>query len=445
MQDKKTTELTGGDWLTIRRHGSWHKAYDQEGIKLYLEANLLDDILFSTYKADLTEALILQFCVTDFFKENNYEITRIVEIGNDGEYIPKFKNIEYEQKKFKNCLQTGSYLFQNKEGAKFILTIEPYQEWVSFSVASLKSKEPSSQTVLEQLRTYAEKHNFLKGKKIDAECNFIYFDTTYTWDDLILAESVKTDIRRNLSNLVSCREIYRLNNLVVKRGLIFSGPPGTGKSLLGKILCHTTDWTFVWVTPKHLVRSSDVSKVVSMCRNLAPAILFLEDIDLYGKSRSDNSNAALLGEVMNQLDGIQENKDIITIGTTNDAKVLEEALLDRPGRFDKVIELDKPNKECRIAMVKRFTSTLNIDKLDWEKLGEFTNNLTGAHIKELVNFAVLLAIDDQSYDENKKLILKEIYFKQSLRSVKKKDFSRASSVTGFGKDACSPAPVDWDW
>jgi ATP-dependent 26S proteasome regulatory subunit len=185
----------------------------------------------------------------------------------------------------------------------------------------------------------------------------------------------------------------------------------------------------VWVTPKHIGKPDDIAKIVSVCRDLSPTILFLEDVDLFSGDRGGNSDNSVLGELMNQLDGIQENTDIITIATTNRAEVIEKALIDRPGRFDKVIEFSIPDESIRAKLLKYFIKDLHLDaEVDITVLSKLTNGLAGAHIRELVNLAVLTAIDEGSFDNNKLIHLKRSHFRVALASVKKKDFSKL----GFG-------------
>ena len=174
---------------------------------------------------------------------------------------------------------------------------------------------------------------FLKGKKIDPNCNFVKFNRKFTWDDLILAEKTKIEIQMNLKNLIEYSEIYKSNGLSVRRGLILSGPPGVGKTVLAKILCNQIDWTFLWCTSKNLENAKRVSQIVNLARDLSPTVLFLEDIDLFGGSRESNHNPMMLGEILNCLDGLEENTDIIVIGSTNNKDVLEAALVSSSRSF----------------------------------------------------------------------------------------------------------------
>lgn len=424
MTEKLTGDFNEKDWLEVFRRGEWHSDFEQATQREYLGVSSIGDIVVTENATSVAQSIVLRYVLDDFLKENNYTVNRVVCLGHDGEYAPSYSNVEYAPNKHKSCLNVGAMLIQRGD-LKFIFILEPIHEAFMFRALGRKDGSVSTKDLMDAFIEYGKQHNFLKGKKIDAECNFIKFDREYTWDDLILTDDLKDDIRRNLKNVIGNRDIYKKNNLTIKRGLIFSGPPGCGKSTLGKVLCTTIDWTFVWVTPKHLIYPKHISNIVDMCKELAPTVLFLEDIDLFGGARETNGNPALLGEFMNQLDGIQENKDIITLATTNKAEVLEKALLDRPGRFDKVLEFKAPDDKSRLKMLTHFAKGLNLDKdIDLKAVAKTVAGKSGAHVRELVNLAVIYAIDGQSYNEEKVILVKAEHFEKALEVVKKKDFNK---------------------
>jgi len=428
--ERKTSDLTKQDWVDINREGGWNGAFDQQTYKSYCEVKTFDELLFSEYNASVAESLSLRFCLLEFIEKKKLNVVRIGDPSHDGEYAPTFANIEYEPKKFKSCLYNGCYFIKSNDDTKYIIAVEPVHEGFVFKIISCKNSKTNADELLKEFIEYAKVNSYLKGKKIDASCNFIYLDKDYTWDDLILPDNIKDDVRQNLTNLIESEEIYKKNNLPLKRGLIFQGLPGTGKSLLGKILCRTVDWTFIWVTPKFLARTDSPSIIVKTARILAPTILFLEDLDLYGGNREEHSHKGLLGELLNQLDGIEENNGVVTIATTNNAKVLEKALLDRPGRFDKVITFNPPTEECRAKMLKHFLNDVQFDDdVNFNFLVKEMGGFTGAQVREVVNLAVLYAIDEKAYGNDKKLKLTKLHFERALKSAKKKDFTKA---IGFG-------------
>ena len=185
-----------------------------------------------------------------------------------------------------------------------------------------------------------------------------------------------------------------------------------------------------------------VAQIIELCRDLSPAVLFLEDIDLFGGSREQNHNPMMLGELLNQLDGVEENTDIIVIGTTNNKEVLEKALVSRPGRFDKVIDFPLPKYAERLRMLKAFSNgLLDGDVPFLEKVAKEYTKKTGAQIRELVNMAIIFAVEEKSYVEDQKLIITEDHFKQAIDAVAGKDFKQ---VTGFTTGASSSLGSKFD-
>lgn len=434
--DKKKNEFTKRDEIEIMRYGVWETNYEQFVTKDYLKAERFEDIAYIQESVSMVETMIVAYSLEDYFKLNGFTIVKACDIGHDGDYSASFTNIEYDYKKYRRCLSSGSY-FLTLDGDNYILSMNPYPESTRFSISAHVNAKKKGEDVLKELIAYGRQNNFLRGKKIDGECKFVALDSSYTWDDLILDEEQKESVRRNLWNLIDKSEVYAKNNLVIKRGLIFKGPPGTGKTLLAKILCNTVPWTLVWVTPGHLEEGRDIRRIVGMCRALAPSILFLEDIDLYGGTRSSNNRASLLGDLMNQLDGLEENKNVITIATTNDIQTLEDALLKRPGRFDKVIEFGHPNAKSRLKMLERFSKDLTLaPDVNLKSLANALEEYSGAQVRELVNMAVLCALDSGSYGDDKKLIVKKEHFDQAQGTVKGKDYRPVGFNAGTG--ASSP-------
>lgn len=421
-EERITDALNKQDWIDVEREGKWHTNFEQRVIKDFLGVEDHRGIVFAQERTSIVEGLYVRYSFEDFFKERGITIEKSSDLGHDGEYAPSFSNIEYAYQKYRSCLYLGSY-FLKLNGTTYVLDIDHGSDSTVFRLSSNRNASPSAQEIIADLMAYARKNNFLKGQKIDAKCKFISFDRQYSWDDLVLDNKRKKEVRRNLANIIEHSDVYEKNKLTIKRGLIFHGPPGTGKTLLGKILCNSVDWTFIWVTPRHMEDARDVTRIVSMARDLSPTILFLEDIDLFGGDRNQNSNVRVLGELMNQLDGIQENKNVITIATTNNLEVLEKALLKRPGRFDRVIEFGEPKEDIIVDMLKLFAKDLNLDSnVKLEDLAKDLKGLTGAQVRELVNLAVIYAIDNKSFTEDKILTVKTEHFMSALPSVKKKDF-----------------------
>lgn len=440
------TSLTAKDYVDVLKEARWNNDYRNMVICKYLGAKSVDQIIFSSFVCSEAISVVYRYVILEYFTTLGLKVEKIGLIDSDGDYPPSFSAIEISSTKSEDRLVYGDYFVSDATGTnKYIVHLEStYPDAFTFRFASLKTVKPDCNALSAGMEKYGKDHNFLKGQKIDPGCNFIKLNKKFTWDDLILEDEVKVEIQRNIKNLIEYEQIYKKNGLQIKRGLILAGEPGTGKTVLAKILCNQIDWTFIWVTSKHLESPKHMAQIVKLARDLSPTVLFLEDLDLFGGSREHNSNPMMLGELMNQLDGIEENSDILVIATTNNKDMLEKALVSRPGRFDKVIDFPLPKKAERLKMLKAFSNGLITEDNPYiDRVAAEYKKKTGAQIRELVNMAIIFAIDDKSYDENDKLIIKEDHFEKAMKNVKAKDFKQ---ISGFTPGASSPIGrhIDFD-
>jgi cell division protease FtsH len=115
--------------------------------------------------------------------------------------------------------------------------------------------------------------------------------------------------------------------------------------------------------------------------------LILEDIDLYGEDRGHVHDSSFLGELMNELDGMVDNQEIIVIATTNHLEKVENALRNRPGRFDRVYKIPNPDLTARRNLLAHFIARTpnNVAPAEVDRLAELFSGYSGAYLKELVN------------------------------------------------------------
>jgi SpoVK/Ycf46/Vps4 family AAA+-type ATPase len=426
--DKKLSDLTKKDLIEIGRESNRYHSRKNEYLTRHLGIKVEEIVVVTEYLSKY-EQIVQLAMFDDFMKLTGLSIDLMVDIVDGNNVYPfEYRDIEVDRGKNIKVIDSGFIFMTHKDGWKVVLQCS---EW---SIDRYKVKlhvrlEQQAWAVdfLSQWKKYAEEHNILRGKKINPSFRHLELKNEYTWDSVILPEKTKAELRRNVDLLFGSLEVYKKNGLTFKRGLILKGEPGTGKTLIGKILCNTLkDVTFIWVTPGHLTESDNVKIVCDMARHLAPAVLFLEDVDLYGAHR-ERENRSILGELMNQLDGLIENEFVVVVATTNRAEELEEALRNRPGRFDRVVDVPKPDADCRKKMFTLYTEKLNVAVKDrgrfMDVLVEKTEGYTGAHVKELVNSAIISAIDNKSLDANDMVVLKPSHFLQNVPRVKAKKIS----------------------
>lgn len=194
------------------------------------------------------------------------------------------------------------------------------------------------------------------------------------------------------------------------RGIMLVGPPGTGKTLLAKAAAGYTRSSFVSVAGSEFIEmyagvgAQRVRQVFSRCRTLArqekknSAILFIDEIDILGCRRGSHGSHLEYDQTLNQLlvemDGLGGNNEvqILVIGATNRPESLDPALI-RPGRFDRVVQVDLPDFEGRLQILKLHLRNKPLqENLPVEKFARETFGFSGAHLESLANEAAILAM-----------------------------------------------------
>jgi hypothetical protein len=267
------------------------------------------------------------------------------------------------------CIE-ATYVLHSPDGQRIVAHVEVTDQppfgghGNERSLLALICLAPMRALVAEKLREIAswiKANNFLRGKKLTASGGFIQLKRKYGWDDVFADPTLISMIRRNTEAFLARLDRDRQFGLPTKRGVILVGPPGTGKSLIGKVLCSQTKETFIAVTPGDVQGSDAIGEVFEMARALVPTLLFVEDLDLIGARRGRDIYAnMLLGQLMNQMDGLKENDALVVVATTNDLDAIEPALRDRPSRFDCLIEIPDVTDEIRQRYLRAFLSKRSI-------------------------------------------------------------------------------------
>ena len=186
-------------------------------------------------------------------------------------------------------------------------------------------------------------------------------------------------------------------------GVLFHGPPGCGKTLLAKAVARETHATFIKVVSSEFVKkyigegAKLVREVFKLGRDKSPSIIFLDEIDAIGATRTDSSISGdrevqrTLMQLLSELDGFDARGDVKVIAATNRVDILDEALL-RPGRFDRKIEIPLPTQEGRVDILKIHTAKMNLHEVSLEELARRTEGASGADLKALCTEAGMFAI-----------------------------------------------------
>jgi ATP-dependent 26S proteasome regulatory subunit len=162
-----------------------------------------------------------------------------------------------------------------------------------------------------------------------------------------------------------------------------------------------------------------IETACSLARLLEPATVVLEDVDLIGTERHQQTVGAnaLLFELLNQMDGLGEDADILFILTTNRPDHLEPALAARPGRIDLAIEVPLPDEECRRRLIDLYGRGLKLELADPEVWVRRTKGVSAAFIRELLRKAAVLAAEDDGTPANGELVVTDRHMEEATAEL----------------------------
>ena len=305
-------------------------------------------------------------------------------VWDGSEVPPNYEVIQLNSQKSDDFLIDGMCFY---EGEKKPLIVSFSPDWYGLTVTLTTSNENKewNKQLLDKVHGWVYENNFLRGEKFSLSGEFLH-EPDDDWDNLILDERYKDSIRK------SANFLEKKGKNFTARGLLFIGPPGTGKTKTGRVLMNELDATFIWVSSKDFRHIGPLRALVlgfSLARNLAPSVLFLEDIDTWLRGEMEY----VTDLIKTEMDGIKQNRGIITILTSNYPEKLPDALLDRPGRFHHIVKFELPKEELREEMLKMWAGDIGEELL--KEITEKTDGFSGAHIKELVEFAKMIAEEDE--------------------------------------------------
>ena len=199
------------------------------------------------------------------------------------------------------------------------------------------------------------------------------------------------------------KELYKNIGAEMPKGILLEGPPGTGKTLLAKAIATETNSSFISTSGSEFVElfvgmgAARVRDLFDNARQNTPCIIFIDEIDAVGRQRGAGINMAndereqTLNQILYEMDGFNNNEDIVVMAATNRKDVLDQALL-RPGRFDRIIKIPLPDKESREKILQYYLKNKNIEKLfDISAIAELTDGFSGAQLKNLINEAAIIS------------------------------------------------------
>jgi AAA+ superfamily predicted ATPase len=243
-----------------------------------------------------------------------------------------------------------------------------------------------------------------------------------SFDNLILRGNLKQEILEDLKQFFASRETYEIHDIPWKRGLLFIGPPGNGKTHAVKALINALEQPCLYIKSfhhKYITDEENIHTVFDQARKSAPCILVLEDLD----SLLNDTNRSFF---LNELDGFAANIGVILIATTNHPERLDPAILDRPSRFDRKYPFDLPASPERLDYIalwnRSLRPALRLSEDGVTKLVSTTEGFSFAYLKELFLSSMMCWISNPEQGHMEQVLLgQEKILRHQMVSTMKQD------------------------
>jgi transitional endoplasmic reticulum ATPase len=223
-----------------------------------------------------------------------------------------------------------------------------------------------------------------------------------SWDGIGGLDTVKQILQESVEGALLYPELYQQTGAKTPRGILLWGPPGTGKTLLAKAVASQARANFIAVNGPELlskwVGASEqaVREVFTKARQAAPCVVFVDELDTLAPARGSFSGDSgvsdrVVGQLLTELDGLQDCADVLLIGATNRPETLDPALL-RAGRLDVQLKVDLPDQTSRLAILQVHNQKRPLADVDLATWAAQTEGWNGADLALLGNQAALEAI-----------------------------------------------------
>jgi transitional endoplasmic reticulum ATPase len=223
-----------------------------------------------------------------------------------------------------------------------------------------------------------------------------------SWDDIGGLEDVKREMRRVVEWPLKFKGLYKTMKAQAPKGILLYGAPGTGKTLIAKAVAHESESNFISVKGPEVLSKwvgeseKAIREIFRKARQAAPCIIFLDEIDsitpLRGKSTDSGVTERVISQLLTELDGLEELRNVVVVAATNRPDMVDPALL-RPGRFDRLVKISTPNLEGRKQIFEIHLKDAPLaEDVSIEDLAKETEGFSGADIASICSESKLIAI-----------------------------------------------------
>ncbi|MBW3607331.1 MAG: ATP-dependent zinc metalloprotease FtsH [Actinobacteria bacterium] len=238
-----------------------------------------------------------------------------------------------------------------------------------------------------------------KAKRYDAST------TRVSFEDVAGIDEVEDELKE-IVDFLKNPDRYRKLGAAFPKGVLLSGQPGTGKTLLARAVAGEADVPFFSLSASEFIEmvvgvgASRVRDLFEQAKKAAPAIIFIDELDAIGRARGgggggygggNDEREQTLNQILTEMDGFTGSEGVIVLAATNRPEVLDAALL-RPGRFDRRLTVNAPDKDGRIEILKIHTRSVPLsDDVNLARVASSTPGMVGADLRNLINEGALIA------------------------------------------------------
>ncbi len=255
--------------------------------------------------------------------------------------------------------------------------------------------------------------NALKTVEPSALREVFVEDPNVTWEDIGGLSEVKKEMRQAVEWPLKYKGLYKAMKAEAPKGILLYGSPGTGKTLIAKAVAHESESNFISIKGPEVLSKwvgeseKAIREIFRKARQAAPCVIFLDEIDsitpIRGRSSDSGVTERVISQLLIELDGLEELRNVVVIAATNRPDMVDPALL-RPGRFDRLVKVIAPNFEGRKEIFKIHLKDAPIsDNVKLDDLARETEGFSGADIAAICSEGKLIAIKNYVAEHEEEL------------------------------------------
>lgn len=366
--------------------------------------NLREALRFSPGNIPLKQHLAETLLKAGRLDEAETEYRELIALSDDAKTKTGLAKVFYLQQQYSRCnvileaiIQSGTrdaeiYILHAKALLKENETgkaIESYQKALALNPANNDEELDAALRVNATAGHYDEDED-------DYGSPFIQ-KPNINFDDVGGMENIKKEIDLKIIKPLKHPELYKAYGKKTGGGILLYGPPGCGKTYIAKATAGQVNARFISVGLSDILdmwmgnSEKNLHHIFEVARQNTPCVLFFDEIDALGASRSDmkqSSGRHLINQFLQELDGIEGNNEgVLVLGATNTPWHLDSAFR-RPGRFDRIIFIPPPDESARESILKIKLKNKPADSVDYKALSKKTQNFSGADIEALIDIAI---------------------------------------------------------